>query len=85
MLFSGTEWYVVQEGVRQKWPVTLSMVLPHKQSPWTVRSRINGPPRPNIVVMTSVKPEEWDRKAEAGYAISLTLRLGFYGKLNNST
>ena len=21
MLFSGTEWYVVQEGVRQKWPI----------------------------------------------------------------
>ena len=57
------------------------------------------PPEPNItaipgpppaadgptLVITSVEAEEWDRKAEAGYAISLTLRLGFCGELNNST
>ena len=49
---------------------------------------IPGPPLPRMVptlVMTSVEPEEWDRKAEAGYAISLTLRLGFCSELNNST
>ena len=87
--------------MRQKWPVTLWIFSPLINGlPWTVRSRINGPPPDRILqpaylvppaadgpalAMMSVEPEEWDRKAEAGYVISLTLRLGFCGELNNST
>ena len=62
--------------------------LPQKQSPRTVRSRINGPPDQNhshtwsspaadgpTLGMASVEAEKWTRKDEAIYAVSL--RLGF--------
>ena len=35
--------------------------------------------------MASVKAEKWTRKDEADHAVSLTLRLGFRGELNNGS
>ena len=76
--------------------VTPRMVPPQKRSPWTVRSRIIGPPGPNIaaipaadgptlgmVFSKSVEADKWTRKDEAVYAVNL--RLGFQGQLNIDT
>ena len=49
--------------------------------PYLVPPAVDGP----TLGMASVKAKKWARKDEADYAVSLTLRLGFRGELNNGT
>ena len=60
----------------------------NKWSPWTeYRSCTWSPPAVDgpTLGMASVEAEKWARKDEADYAVSLSHRLGFQGKLNNGT